>query len=459
MNPNNPNGPFNSDNNADEVTSIRTPRPGGVRANLLGGGLSGQLQAEASPIRSNPSPAAVTGAVGLAAAPDGFALPKADFQKNRLVAEALPLLSLAGRLRQMAVYPAIDELRQRLSAEISGFENRLLQAGVGADQVRVASYLLCAFLDETINNTPWGVQNEWGQKSLLISFHREAWGGERFFALLDGQVKQPAQNLDMIELAYLFLSLGFEGKYRIIDHGAGGLDKIRLELFQLIQRVRGDFERELSPRWQGLRDVRNALVRYVPLWVVGAGLGLLLLLAYLGFMFALNGVSDQVFRDLSSLAKQPVAMASPLPAAIVKPPMPERRERFKQLLSTEIAGNMVEVVDDRLLRVRDAFPSGSDQIKPEYIPMLKKIAAELATSKEALLVTGHTDDKAIATARFPSNWHLSKARAKAVGDMLAFLAPLSGRIRIEGRADGEPLVANDSNEHRAVNRRVDLLIQ
>jgi len=39
------------------------------------------------------------------------------------------------------------------------------------------------------------------------------------------------------------------------------------------------------------------------------------------------------------------------------------------------------------------------------------------------------------------------------------LAPLSGRIRIEGRADGEPLVANDSNEHRAVNRRVDLLIQ
>ena len=166
-------------------------------------------------------------------------------------------------------------------------------------------------------------------------------------------------NLPLIELAYLFLSLGFQGKFRILTNGLNELEKYRLELYQLIQRVKGDYERELSPRWQGLRDVRNALVRYVPLWVVGAVLGVALILAYIGFVVALNARSDQLFSDVFALGKQPIDIAQAMP--VVKPPVPGRRERFKQILATEIAANMVEVVDDRLLRVRNSFASGSDQ--------------------------------------------------------------------------------------------------
>jgi type VI secretion system protein ImpK len=74
-------------------------------------------------------------------------------------------------------------------------------------------------------------------------------------------------------------------------------------------------------------------------------------------------------------------------------------------------------------------------------------------------VTGHTDDKPIVSARFPSNWHLSAARAKNVLAILTSSAQLHGALRSEGRADGEPLVPNDSPEHRAMNRRVDLLVK
>jgi type VI secretion system protein ImpK len=248
----------------------------------------------------------------------------------------------------------------------------------------------------------------------------------------------------------------------VLTGGGNALEKYRLELYQLIQRVKGDYERELSPRWQGLKDVRNVLVRYVPLWVVGAVLGVALILVYIGFVLALNSRSDQVYKQLFDLAKQPVQIASaamPPPVPVVKPVVVERRERFKQLLANEIAANMVEVVDDKLLRVRNSFASGSDQLKPEFTPMLKKIADELAAGKDNLLVTGHTDDKPIVSARFPSNWHLSTSRAKKVSEMLSSLATLNGKVRFEGRADGEPLVPNDSPEHRAINRRVDLLIQ
>lgn len=443
MNPNNEmGGPFD-----DNDRTVIRPMPGGRRP------------------AAQPSPAAV---VTPAAAPTpafsynpSTPLPQIEFHDNLMVSAALSLLSLASRLRQTAVYPAVDELRQRLSAEISGFENRLLQSGVTADQTRMASYALCAYLDEIILNTPWGAQSNWGHQSLLISFHKEAWGGEKFFDILTLLCKQPAQNLNLIELCYLFLSLGFEGKFRIMANGVSALEKYRLELFQLIQRIRGDYERELSPRWRGLTDVRNALVRYVPLWVVGAVLGVALLLAYLGYILALNARSDQVYKALFDLAKQPVEMAqAAVPAPVVKPAQPGRRERFKQLLATEIAANMVEVVDDRVLRIRNSFASGSDRLKTEFEPMLQKIADEFVAGHDRVLVTGHSDDQPIRSARFPSNWHLSTARAKSVGDDLVKLAPtLAGNVRSEGRADSEPLVPNDSPEHRAINRRVDLMIQ
>jgi type VI secretion system protein ImpK len=75
------------------------------------------------------------------------------------------------------------------------------------------------------------------------------------------------------------------------------------------------------------------------------------------------------------------------------------------------------------------------------------------------LVTGHTDDIPIVSARFPSNWHLSTLRAKNVLAILKDTAQLKGATRAEGRGDAEPLVDNDSKEHRAVNRRVDILIK
>ncbi|MDD2737729.1 MAG: type IVB secretion system protein IcmH/DotU [Methylomonas lenta] len=442
-NPNDPFGPFD-----DNDRTVIRPMPGGKR--------SSNPPAFQTPAFNPPPP--VSPSFNPSAT---VALPTTEFQENPMVAAALSMLSLASRLRQSAVYPAVDELRQRLSAEVSGFENRLLQSGISADHTRMASYSLCSFLDEIILNTPWGAQSNWGHQSLLISFHKEAWGGEKFFDILNVLVKQPAQNLALIELSYLFLSLGFEGKFRVLTNGLSELEKYRLELYQLIQRVKGDYERELSPRWQGLHDVRNALVRYVPLWVVGAVLGVALILAFIGFVLALNARSDQLFTELFDLAKQPVEITqAAMPAPLIKPPVPARHERFKQILANEIAADMVEVVDDRLLRVRNSFASASDQLKPAFEPMLQKIADELVAGNDRLLVTGHSDNLPIRSARFPSNWHLSTARAKSVSDDLLKIAPaLQGKIRSEGRADTESLVPNDTPEHRAINRRVDLLIQ
>jgi type VI secretion system protein ImpK len=64
----------------------------------------------------------------------------------------------------------------------------------------------------------------------------------------------------------------------------------------------------------------------------------------------------------------------------------------------------------------------------------------------------------VLSARFPSNWHLSQARAEAVRDMLAARAGTPGRFSAEGRGDAEPIVPNDTSANRAKNRRVDITV-
>ncbi|MFO1120406.1 MAG: type VI secretion system protein TssL, long form [Rhodospirillales bacterium] len=104
---------------------------------------------------------------------------------------------------------------------------------------------------------------------------------------------------------------------------------------------------------------------------------------------------------------------------------------------------------------RGLFPSGGAEVGPQAEPLIRKIALFLAERGGPVQVNGYTDNVPIRTLRFPSNWHLSKARAAAVAAMMA--PPLDpARLRIEGRADNEPLESNDTAEGRSQNRRVEI---
>ena len=385
--------------------------------------------------------------------------PLPDVDDNPFILAARPLLSLVSRLRATVVCDNITGLQEELVGKIRTFQNRLAKRGVAPDQVNLASYAICSLLDEAVLNTPWASGSFWGNQTLLVIFHQEAFGGEKFFQFLAHLLRSPAQNRDITELLWVCLALGFEGKYRLAPHGANELERIRNETYRAIQQ---EPDPELSPRWHGVKDTRPPLIRHVPLWVVGSVAGGLLLLIYLGFVIGINGQSDAVARDFYSLTREEPALATrdgsrravePLVIPSVK------AERFKRILRTEIEMGQAEVVDDRILRIRNAFPAGSDKMKPDYGGLFAKIARELAAGGDTALVTGHTDDTPIFSARFPSNFELSTARARHVTDFMMATAHLNGKLRFEGRADYEPLVPNNTSENRAINRRVDILIQ
>jgi type VI secretion system protein ImpK len=220
---------------------------------------------------------------------------------NPLVAAAAELLSEVVRLKHSLESEDMDALNQRLSRSMKLFEHRALHEGAESSQVMAARYVLCTVVDEAVVTTTWGNESEWSQMSLLSSFHNETFGGEKFFQLLERLSRNPVKHLPMLELMYLCLSLGFEGKYRVLPRGMLELEAVRDSLYRQIRQMRGDVPREVSPNWQGLKDTRRRLVRIVPWWLVALFTLVCLIVMYSGFAWVLGEQRETILQPYEQL--------------------------------------------------------------------------------------------------------------------------------------------------------------
>jgi chemotaxis protein MotB len=106
------------------------------------------------------------------------------------------------------------------------------------------------------------------------------------------------------------------------------------------------------------------------------------------------------------------------------------------------------------------FDSGKTSIKPDGQAALAQVAHVLATIPDRnFLVAGDTDDVPIHTARFPSNWELSTARAVEVTKFLLANGMRPQVLAAAGYGEFDPVAPNDSPEHRAQNRRIEIVLQ
>ena len=120
----------------------------------------------------------------------------------------------------------------------------------------------------------------------------------------------------------------------------------------------------------------------------------------------------------------------------------------------EARGLIVSIVSEGVL-----FDPGSADLRPEGRAVLDGLAGTLNASPNKLSIEGHTDDRPISTARFPSNWELSTARASAVLRYLVDVHRMDPkRLSASGYGDQQPVAANTDDAGRAKNRRVDIAI-
>lgn len=105
------------------------------------------------------------------------------------------------------------------------------------------------------------------------------------------------------------------------------------------------------------------------------------------------------------------------------------------------------------------FASGSDQINPAAASIIKQIGMSLVNIPNYIRVEGHTDNLPINSQKFPSNWELSVLRASNVVHILQSQAQIPPeRLSIIGYGEYRPLIANENEKSRSLNRRVDIVI-
>ena len=381
---------------------------------------------------------------------------------NALLAQASPLLRMVCAMGGAAQVPSAKALSASWAKGLLDLDRRLDELGrVQAERIAMR-YVLCTFMDERAANTPWGGSGNWAAHSLLLQFFSETWGGEKVFTLIHKMMQSPSENRDLLEVMAIILSLGFNGKYHVESGGEAALHQLRNRLFQLIQTSTLDPVNPFTPLhpafWKSRAPASGKRFNHIPLWLPVCALSMLGSLFFLGLYFDMNNQSDQAFADIAEITfpppQFPQAQAAPIaPAVGLGLPQQLREEIAAGLLTLKQVGNKstVILVGDGL------FESGSAEIDQKAIPLVEKVARELALHPGQITVTGYTDNQPIRSIRFPSNWQLSSERAEKVAQRIAVFLPNTA-IATEGAGAANPIAPNNTAAGRALNRRVEIAL-
>ncbi len=437
----------------NERTVIR-PMPGGRR---------GTAQAAQRPI---PAAAAPPPAPATSPGEAEAALP-ADLPGTPLAVAAAPLLQLLARLRNTARPPDAGDLQSRTLRAVRGFEQRARETGVPPEQLRPATYAICASIDDVVLNTPWGAASAWGKRTLTAILFPGVSGEDRFLEGLAKLQREPANHLPVIELMYLCLSLGYMGRYRAGSQGIAEIERLRAASFAVIA-AQAPVDGDLSPHWQGVAAPHQAARGGLPVW-----LGFAVALAVCGGLFAavsmaLNAASDAASARMMAAPPEQMpeigraASAQPLPPPPA-PPEPDALDRLRAALKADIDAGNVSLAGTAAMPIvrvgnRGGFAPGSASLPPSLAALFARIGGVLNREPGRVQVISYTDDQPSRSVQFPSNFQLSAARAQAVRASLARTLADPARLSAEGRADADPVASNATAEGRERNRRIELVL-
>lgn len=194
------------------------------------------------------------------------------------------VLELALKLRVRAVGLSKD-VRPFVENLLSQLEDDAARLQFTPSHVDDLKYALVAFFDETVlslDNS--ALRQEWASEPLQIAHFGKAWAGKVFFDRLEGLLKDPVGNADVIEIYYLCLLLGYKGKYNI------GLSEDEDLLRETIKDVAAKLRsagrlsaNALSGHWSAGDQPGAPREEGLPVWAKFGG-GALLALAFFTFL-------------------------------------------------------------------------------------------------------------------------------------------------------------------------------
>jgi type VI secretion system protein ImpK len=166
---------------------------------------------------------------------------------NGLVDLASPVLESIMKIRSGVLVPS-EDLRDTVDALLARLEERGLALGYLERQVQSVKFVLAAFVDEIVLTMDFPLRHEWEKTPLQLEYFGEHLAGVKAFERLQGHMGNGEADVDVVEVYYLCLLLGYKGKYKIYleDQLRGVVDGVA-EFLRRANRLRTAV---LSPHWK-----------------------------------------------------------------------------------------------------------------------------------------------------------------------------------------------------------------
>ena len=227
--------------------------------------------------------------------------PLRGMHENKIIDISAPLLALCLRVINLKQHHNIEELHKKIRIEIESIELELHRLGYDRVTILAHRYCLCSMIDETIMSSAWGQDSSWSERSLLITFHHETWGGEKFFVVLDRLLSEPSRYIDLIEFLYYCLCLGFQGKYRVVHNGQSQLNDVISEVHEIIRNERGDAPETLLRTKENFIEKKHFISRQTSISVIALITLLIMGIIYGCYYFITDNYGNKIVNDIQNI--------------------------------------------------------------------------------------------------------------------------------------------------------------
>ncbi|GAA4113755.1 type IVB secretion system protein IcmH/DotU [Aminobacter aganoensis] len=400
-------------------------------------------------------------------------LKRARAHPNKLVNAFSALLEFAPELENALPPENPEVLRTRLLEELVRARDTAVAAGSSLERADQAAWSVAALLDDLALNTPWGGASIWPRQPLVVMLRGDVDAGAQFFSRLEELERHPNRDQEMLELQYYCMALGFRGKYRVPGRaGDRSLNAVRVAAARFFRNADAE-DASLSPNWRGVVASDEPPRFTVPLWVMAVIAAVLATAIYVGLSMGLSNQATQLTTlvralppaDRAELLRTAPQAEAPPVETVDFALLPEfaaaapegLRPALKGAESVSLARLVIQASNPEL------FQSSRAELTDGFQPLITSIAKVILENQELIgniTVVGHTDGIPLQrTNPLSTNQRLSEARAATIADILVQNGVPRERVRSEGRAATDPVADDGTREGRALNRRVEVLVE
>ncbi len=406
----------------------------------------------------------------------GAAVKRSRAHPNGLVNAFSPLLEFAPELESALPPDNPESLRTRLLDELIRARDAAVAAGFPLTRADQAAWVVAALLDDLALNTPWGGASAWPRQPLVVMLRGDVDAGTQFFTRLEELERNPTQDRELLELQYLCLALGFRGKYRVPGRaGDRSLNAVRVAAARFLRNADAE-ERPLSPNWRGVTAADEPQRFIVPIWVMAALAAVIATGIYIGLSMNLSSQAVELTALVKALPppdRADIVRAPPKPDTPPPPPvetvqiqlLPAFQSAAPEKLRGALKGTESVSLTKLVIQATnpEVFQSSRATLTEAFQPLIASVAKVILENQDLIgdiTVVGHTDSIPLQRSNpLSTNQKLSEARAQTIADLLVQNGVPAARIHPEGRAATDPVADDSTREGRALNRRVEVLVE